>query len=369
MALQVLLVEDEAPLRDQIAEMLMLEGFDVIEASDGQEAIHILDSHTPTIILCDVAMPNVDGYGVIEYVRNAEPLAQTPFIFLTARTDRSFVRHGMELGADDYLTKPFTRNELLSAIESRLARAESMTPKEDKSLETAKKQLSHMVAHELRTPLISMTMVQDVISNKLDDLSPSDMRDLLEMMQSGNKRMRHLVEQMVYFTRLNIGLLSEDTLVEHGRLLELDFVIQEAIHQGRSFSYRNQNGKIKRPSSKPYAPIRCLMKPLSFALAELVANALIYSPENTDIIMQERVADSWVVLNIVDSGPGLTSNRLRKASMPFEQIDRENKEQQGMGMGLPLAIKIIEIHGGKLDIQPTAEGGTKVSIKLPLVTL
>ncbi|MGB7339644.1 MAG: response regulator [Phototrophicaceae bacterium] len=369
MPTHILLVEDEKPLREQVADMLRLEGFDVTEAEDGQAAIDLLANKRPHIILCDVAMPNMDGYEVLAHVRNTDQISSLPFIFLTARADRSFVRHGMELGADDYLTKPFTRKELLSAIDSRLARAQTFSKQSDDALETAKKQLSHMVAHELRTPLISMTMVQDVISHKLDDLSPADMRDLLGMMQSGNKRMRHLVEQMVYFTRLNTGLLSAETLVEHGRFLELDFVIQEAIQQGRSFSYRNQNGSIKRPPQKPYAPIRCLIKPLSFAIAEIIANALIYSPEDTNIIIQEHVTDPWVLLNIVDAGSGLTSNRLQKAAMPFEQIDRENQEQQGMGMGLPLAIKIVEVHGGKLDIQQTVEGGTKVVIKLPLVTV
>ena len=274
------------------------------------------------------------GYQILEHVRDNERLAQIPFIFVTARVDRASQRQGMTSGADDYLTKPFTRSELLASIESRLKRYQGVEDKSTVALENAKKQLSHMVAHELRTPLISMTMVHEVISKKLDDLSPDDMRDLLKMMQSGNQRMGHLVEQMVYFTRLNTGVLSHDTVTKHGHSMELQLVIKDAIELARKFSYRNQNGKINRPQNKPYAPIRCLIKPMSFAIAELIANALIYSPENSSVVIEERVLDEWVYLNIVDSGPGLTTNRLQKAALPFEQIDRESREQAGDGNGL-----------------------------------
>lgn len=369
MTTHIMLIEDEEELREQVADMLRLDGFDVTEAIDGQNALELLVETNPHIILCDVAMPNMDGYEVLERVRRNTYYSQLPFIFLTARAERHSIRHGMSLGADDYLTKPFTRTELLTAIDARLTRVNTITHKVDEKLEETKKQLTHMVAHELRTPLISITMVQDVISSKLDDLSTSDIRDLFEMMQSGNKRMRHLVEQMVFYTQLNTGILSSATVKEKGRLLELDFVIQEAIPQGRSFSYRNADGAIKRQPKKPYAPIQCLIRPLGFALAEIIANALIYSPVGSTVMLQERVDETWVHLDIVDCGPGLTTNRLQKASMPFEQIDREKQEQQGMGLGLPLAIKIVAIHGGTLNVNETASHGTKVSIKLPLVTL
>ncbi|MEO1287095.1 MAG: response regulator [Chloroflexota bacterium] len=369
MTIHILLVEDEDNLRAEVAEMLRLEDFVVTEASDGQEALTILQETRPDIVLCDVAMPNMDGYHVLEHIRKDEALLQLPFIFLTARADRQFVRHGMNLGADDYLTKPFSRKELLSAIDARLARVTTISEQADQKLDQTKKQLTRMVAHELRTPLVSMTMVQDVISNKLDDLSPTDLRDLFDMMQSGNKRMRHLVEQMVFYTQLNTGVIDTNTVETQGRLLELDFVINEAMQMGRSFAYRHTDGTIRRAQRKPYAPIKCLMKPLSFALAELVANALIYSPQGSQVMIQETVDDVWVYLHIVDSGPGLTTNRLRKASVPFEQIDREKQEQQGMGLGLPLAIKIVEIHNGELTIKETASHGTKVTVKLPLVVM
>ncbi|GAB5493648.1 MAG: hybrid sensor histidine kinase/response regulator [Phototrophicaceae bacterium] len=368
MSSKILVIEDEAPLRAQVVEMLELEGYDVSEAENGGIALGLLQNLHPDIIICDIAMPDFDGYQILEHVRDNERLAMIPFIFVTARSDRSFVRHGMDLGADDYITKPFSRGELLKSIESRLARfRQSIGVPSDDVLIDAKRKLTSLVAHELRTPLVSMTMIHELISQKLDDLSGDEMRDLLKMMQTGNQRMQHLVEQMVVFTQLNTNVIDENTVEEHGRSLDMQLVIKNAITQGRSFAYRNQDGTIKRLQNKPYAVVKALIKPLSFGIAELIANALVFSPENSSVIIQEHIVnDTWLHLNIVDSGAGLTTTRLKKASMPFEQIDREKQEQQGMGMGLPLAIKIIEIHGGDISFQSTASGGTQVTVKLPL---
>lgn len=367
MSAKILVIEDEAPLRAQVVEMLELEGYDVSEAENGGMALGMLENTQPDIIICDIAMPDFDGYQILEHVRKNERLALVPFIFVTARADRSFVRHGMDLGADDYITKPFSRSELLSSIESRLARFKKLsTNNQPAELDNAKRQLTNMVAHELRTPLVSMTMIHELISQKLDDLSGDEMRDLLKMMQSGNQRMQHLVEQMVMSTQLNTNVIDENTVKEYGQALDIQVVISNAIEQGRGFAYRNQDGSIKRAQNKPYATVKALIKPLSFALAELIANALIFSPPNSSVIIQERLIEGWVHVNIVDSGVGLTTTRLKKASLPFEQIDREKQEQQGMGMGLPLAIKIVEIHGGDIAFQSTASGGTQVVVKLPL---
>jgi len=364
---RILVIEDEAPLRAQVVEMLELEGFNVIEAENGGMAIGMLQNISPDIIICDIAMPDFDGYEVLKHVRQHDHLAQTPFIFVTARADRQSQRHGMDIGADDYLTKPFTRNELLASIQTRLERHKSRLKQSETDLDKAKKQLTHMVAHELRTPLTSVTMIHDLISNKLDDLSRSDLKGLLEFMESGNQRMRHLVDQMVLFTELNTGAMDETTIAEHGKTLDIQMVITESIEKGRKFAYRNQKMPIKRRQKKAFAAIHCLMNTLSFAIGELVTNALIYSPDNTSIIIEDQVLDNWVFVSIVDTGPGLTTNRLKQASMPFEQIDREKQEQQGMGMGIPLATRVIELHGGSVRIDTTASGGTRATVKLPRV--
>ncbi len=120
MLTKVLLIEDEISVRENLSDLLEAEGFETITAANGKVGIDLAISQVPDIILCDLMMPEIDGYGVLERLRQEILTATIPFIFITAKSTRRDVRKGMDLGADDYLTKPFTRAELLGAINSRL---------------------------------------------------------------------------------------------------------------------------------------------------------------------------------------------------------------------------------------------------------
>ena len=119
----VLLIEDDSALRENTAELLELSGYQVFTAPNGKIGIEKALEHHPGVIICDIMMPELDGYGVLESLSHNEETQQIPFIFLSAKTEHKEIRRGMDLGADDYLTKPFEESELISAIESRLAKA------------------------------------------------------------------------------------------------------------------------------------------------------------------------------------------------------------------------------------------------------
>ena len=120
---KILLIEDDIVLRENTAELLELSEYDVMTAQNGKIGIEKVKNSTPDIIVCDIMMPELDGYGVLEQLSEDEMTRHIPFIFLSAKTERKDVRKGMDLGADDYITKPFTEDELISAIESRIAKA------------------------------------------------------------------------------------------------------------------------------------------------------------------------------------------------------------------------------------------------------
>ncbi len=123
---RVLVIEDQAPMRHNLLTLLEMEGFRAIGADNGRDGIHLARTEKPDLILCDVAMPELDGHAVLEAVRNDPKIGLTPFIFLSARGERADVRLGMNHGADDYLTKPTGTTELLAAIHARLDRHEAM---------------------------------------------------------------------------------------------------------------------------------------------------------------------------------------------------------------------------------------------------
>jgi len=117
---KILLIEDNEDIRDNTAELLELSNYKVIVADNGKIGVEKAIEHVPDLIICDIMMPVLDGYGVLHAVHKNEAIKNTPFIFLTAKTERGDFRKGMELGADDYITKPFTGTELLNAVDSRL---------------------------------------------------------------------------------------------------------------------------------------------------------------------------------------------------------------------------------------------------------
>ena len=118
----ILLIEDEALTRENIALILRMEGYRTLTAANGQDGISAALQERPDLILCDITMPDADGYAVLQSVRGAGTMRGTPFIFLTANGDRGDLRRGMTLGADDYLTKPASASEILAAIQARLER-------------------------------------------------------------------------------------------------------------------------------------------------------------------------------------------------------------------------------------------------------
>ncbi|HXZ53980.1 MAG TPA: protein kinase [Burkholderiales bacterium] len=124
---KVLVIEDEPSIRNNIMLMLKVERYAVVGAENGRVGLELARNDPPDLILCDVMMPEVDGFAVLETLRAEPRFAEIPFIFLTALDDRSSMRRGMNLGADDYLPKPFTRNELLEAVNSRLKKFETLT--------------------------------------------------------------------------------------------------------------------------------------------------------------------------------------------------------------------------------------------------
>ncbi|MEN8185869.1 MAG: response regulator [Bacteroidota bacterium] len=132
---KILLIEDDTIVRENTAEILQLANYEIVTAINGKDGVEKAMNHKPDLIICDILMPELDGYGVLQILMRNKGLQKTPFIFMTAKTNHSDMRRGMDLGASDYITKPFEESELLSAIESRLKKR-AIFKKRDKESET-----------------------------------------------------------------------------------------------------------------------------------------------------------------------------------------------------------------------------------------
>lgn len=148
----VLVIEDTKSIRDELRDILAFEGMEVFTAKNGQEGIDKAKEQLPDIILCDIMMPEKDGFEVFEEIQNINNLKFIPFIFLTAKSTDENIREGMILGADDYITKPFDIDLLIKSIVSRLSKERERKQSEKNKLETLQYSISRAIPHELLTP-------------------------------------------------------------------------------------------------------------------------------------------------------------------------------------------------------------------------
>jgi signal transduction histidine kinase len=362
----VLIIEDHKGLRDFVAEMLRLKHYEVHAAADGVEGLRLASEVQPDLIICDVMMEPINGFEVLEKIRSNPATEPIPFIIISARSDRDAVRYAMARGADDYLTKPFTRSELFDAIDARVNRRKHYHHEAERHIASTKQQLMRMLTHELRTPLISINMVVDIISRQRSYLEPDELQELLDSLISGSKRLTRMVEQIVLITQVHGGTIREDVIREKGVPMPLWETLIAAIGLARKYTYRTHTVDIDLVERDTDALVVCNMAALKHALAELITNALNFSPEGSHVTVTQWRADDRVWISITDQGSGIDPDQLEKAREFFQQLDREKQEQQGVGLGLGLSQYLIAAHGGTLELKSVKGKGTQAIISLPL---
>ncbi len=364
--MKILVIEDENTIREELVDWLTFEGFEALGAANGREGIEMALADVPDLIISDITMPEVDGYGVLLELQKHPRTMSIPFVFLTARADKSFVRHGMELGADDYLTKPFTLVELMSAINARLARHDAITTGIRQEVNDFKAKIMRMVSHELKTPLSSLIFVQQIIERQLGQLGERELTDLLQTMRVGTDRLEHLVQQIIYLTQIESGVLNPETIEETGDMVYLWQLMPLAVDQARRHAFRNRQGQIALDQRDAEVAVWGRTDLLKHALAELLSNALNFSSEDRPVAVTQWKSEGRVWISVLDQGIGMSRDEMRKATGTFQQVQRETREQQGLGMGLVVVQQLIELHGGTFEIGSVSGKGTQVTFSLPI---
>lgn len=168
---KILVIEDEDLIRDNIVELLESEDFEVFNAEDGKIGVQLASQHQPDLILCDVMMPELDGYGVLLKLQENPLTATIPFIFLTAKADLGDLRKGMQLGADDYLTKPCTATELLKAIVIRLEKHTILKDRYTSELKVAEAKLNQFIYQDSTTSLPNRLSLLEYFQQMLHQLA------------------------------------------------------------------------------------------------------------------------------------------------------------------------------------------------------
>src|SRR5258707_15561626 len=275
----ILVVEDNEDLRENAVLVLSLEGYKVFSAMDGQDALDLLMSGKcrPDLIVSDIAMPRLDGYGFFEAVHSNPTLRSIPFIFLTARGSRRDIRFGKELGADDYLVKPFNADDFLVAVRSKLKRNQEIREQAENDLDDARRRMVQLLSHELRTPLTYVTGGFSLLAEGLEQENlPNDMQMSMGLIRSGTQRLNHLAEQLVQYAELISGH-SKIQMEKLGAPANLALAAKEALSQAqRETAARNLQWvtELELPEAVFVFTISDFLR---YAIYEIIRNATTFS--------------------------------------------------------------------------------------------
>src|SRR5437016_11876061 len=201
---KILIIDDEEWLREKVHVALHQQGFVVIEAPDGTMGIELARKELPDLILCDVNMEKMDGYATLSSLRNEPATLSIPFILMTGLADNAGMRHGMELGADDYLPKPFTIDALYAAVEARLRKAQTMRQESEKKLADLRDNISLMLPHELRTPLNGILAYGEILATEAATLPASEVAEMGQVIHDSGKRLERLIENFLIYAQLEL---------------------------------------------------------------------------------------------------------------------------------------------------------------------
>lgn len=358
--LTILVIEDDARWRTWIGTHLESAGHTVHTAEDGLAGLELAAKVRPGMILCDIEMPRLNGFGVLEALRQQPGLSDIPLIFLTSRNNRLDQRKGMVLGADDYITKPFTREELLSGIAGVLGKRESLSEKLLHYTDEYRRELAAPWAHELLTPLNGILGIASMLEAEPGAVSQTELRELARAIHQSARRQQVLARKLVQYFQLEqlkeYGWSDQTAAVEAGSGIE-DEMLGVAERAGRSADLRLEC----QPAAVSISP-----QWLRAAAGELADNAFKFSPKGTPVVVTAVVVDGLYRLEVTDQGPGMTAAE-RSSIAAFRQFDRAKREQQGLGLGLAITRNVALLHRGSLSLEPRPDGpGLRAIVELPL---
>ena len=359
---KVLVIDDTPEIRMIIEETLNMFGFGTIMAEDGESGIEMAKKHLPDLIICDVNMPKLDGFGTLTKLREDERTATIPFIFLSGAVERPNVRRGMELGADDYLTKPFTPSELLAAVNARLEKQAEFDRKTEKRLDEFRGRVTLALPHELRTPLNGIMGLAQIFIEDHATMKPAEILENARYIHLSAERLHRLIENFLAYSQ--IELMAKDAK----QILATASTSFTATAPIIADSARTIAARWKRESNlkldvRPCA-VPVIADNLQKIVEELVDNAFKFSEPGTPVVVIAGAIDQTFSLNIINSGRGMTAEQIAKIG-PHIQFEREKYEQQGAGLGLIIAKRLTELNGGQFLMTSTPGALSKVTITFP----
>ncbi|MEA5578391.1 response regulator [Anabaena sp. UHCC 0451] len=359
----ILIIEDEAQIRNNIQEILELSDFETLVAENGLQGLELAKEKHPDLILCDLMMPELDGYSVLSQLRHDSSTATIPLIFLTAKSERSDLRRGMELGADDYLTKPFQPYELLQAITTRLHQKALADEQTQEKLNDLSSSISHSLPHEINTPLNHIIGISNLLIDDYDLFSKEESVEMLQLIHQAGLRLHRLSLNFLMYADLEL-LTSNPEKIAALRNDGVKSFVKSPIECVAIKIAQDANRSADLSIEMSDAIVRVSPVKLSKIAEEIIDNAFKFSLPNTPVKIIGSCSNNAFHLYVIDYGRGMTKEQIYNVGA-YVQFERKMYEQQGSGLGLSIAKRLVELHGGEFSIESIPGKQTIIRIVLP----
>jgi signal transduction histidine kinase len=362
---KILVIDDEDWLREMIRLALVQRGFEVIEAVNSEAGVAAAREKLPDLILCDVNMDKAGaGYATLAKLRDNESTASIPFILMTGMADSAGMRHGMSLGADDYLPKPFKIEELYAAVDARLRQSRIIREEAERKLSHLRKQISFMLPHEMRTPLNGIISNAELLATAAESpLPPSEIAEMGREISQSGQRLERLIENFLIYAQLEL-VAADPQSVESLRAART--AQPGEILRATAVAHADKIGRLSdlvmQTADAPLAMAEQYYKKI---VGELVDNAFKFSQAGSPVRVSLSVADGEGEFSVRDSGCGFSPEHIQRIGA-YVQFERKMQDVEGVGLGLNIAKKLAELHGGSLAIVSEPGKGSTVTVKLPL---
>ena len=382
----ILIVDDNQSNVDLLREILKHDGYASVRGeSDPRIVPALCEAQRFDLLLIDVRMPHMSGFELMGRVRAIYADDHVPILVLTAHIDQATRRTSLELGANDFLTKPFIAWELLHRVRNMLEirmlyrgaadqnrelerRVAERTAELSAALDAARQadraklDFLSVMSHELRTPLNSIIGFAEVLAGdrqRRDD--PGDGLEYVALIEESGKALLTMVNSILDFTRAATGgiELSEAQV-------DLHHMLDECLAQIDAKARAKRISVSARPASAPSLVLRADPRRLREMLMGVLDNAVKFGHPGGHVgVRTERRADGVAVV-VSDDGPGIPPDIADRVFSPFTQAESAlGRKHEGIGLGLPIALRLAELHGGTVDLDSAPGRGTTVTILLP----
>jgi two-component system sensor histidine kinase/response regulator len=377
----ILIVDDNPHNLQVLGKLLQEKNYKIEFATNGRSALEWIESQQFDLILLDINMPEMDGFEVCQTIRKNDKLNKIPVIFLSADSDRESILKGFELGAQDYIAKPFDSRELIVRVKTHLSLKNSLEKLETVNkyleekvkertlqlskanedlesmnmkmmeLDNAKSDFLSLISHEIRTPLNGILLPLEMLK---DPVTADESKELVEILDASVKRLEKFSLNALLITRLKTKPVVSKTDIDLSKVIKEVLTEEELAIKAKSLTVKDNSDAVSCNISGETDLVRkCILN--------ILQNAITFSPTDGIIEILISVKDQHVLLEINDNGTGIPVEIIEKGSEPFSKgVEYHDKST---GIGLPLAKLIMEAHGGEIILSNKPDGGAMVILK------